>query len=330
MTNITASNGLQATAVAGEGTTPNLVLGGALTSATTITQGTNNFLFDLTSTGTFSVLATASGLTVSNLGVTTLTSAVLTTADINGGTLDGVTIGATARANAAVTTIEATAAYIATASISNVLLSTADINGGTIDNTTIGATTASSGAFTTLSTSGATTINGALAITSGTAAANKVLQSDAAGNANWSFSGSVLQVVYASTSSSASSSSTTWVDSGVTATITPKSNTSKIFITSNVSVNYATDNAIYLGVKIVKDSTDILTNDYANGIGIGTPLSLYSVIPIQYIDSPATTSATTYKIQFRRNSYAGGYGGTVTVNGNAGNISNITLMEIGQ
>ncbi|MFN8370643.1 MAG: hypothetical protein U0T83_08480 [Bacteriovoracaceae bacterium] len=130
VTNITASNGLQATAAAGEGTTPNVILGGSLTGATTITQGTNNFLFDLTSTGIFSVLAGASGLSISNLGVTTLTSAVLTTADINGGTLDNVTIGATARADAAFTTISATSAAIAgTVSAGTVLTST--ILGGT-------------------------------------------------------------------------------------------------------------------------------------------------------------------------------------------------------
>ncbi len=128
--NLTASNGLQATAAAGEGTTPNLVLGGTLTGATTFTQGTNNVLFDLTSSGIFSVLAGANGLSVSNLGVTTLSSAVLTTADINGGTLDDVTIGATTRAPGSFTTISGTSAAIAgTASVGTLL--TANILGGT-------------------------------------------------------------------------------------------------------------------------------------------------------------------------------------------------------
>ncbi|MFC2128312.1 beta strand repeat-containing protein [Bacteroidota bacterium] len=50
---------------------------------------------------------------------------------------------------------------------------------------TIGSTTPNSGAFSTLSTSGATTIGGALKITSGTPGADKVLTSDASGNATW-------------------------------------------------------------------------------------------------------------------------------------------------
>ncbi|MFC2119421.1 beta strand repeat-containing protein, partial [Bacteroidota bacterium] len=53
---------------------------------------------------------------------------------------------------------------------------------------TIGSTTPNTGAFTTLSTSGATTVNGALKITSGTPGVGKVLTSDADGNASWTTS----------------------------------------------------------------------------------------------------------------------------------------------
>lgn len=69
------------------------------------------------------------------------------------------------------------------------------INGGTLDNTPIGASTPSTGAFTSLSNTGATTlgqnsgslatINSALKITSGSPGDNKLLVSDASGNATW-------------------------------------------------------------------------------------------------------------------------------------------------
>ena len=82
---------------------------------------------------------TTAGSIADSTGVVTLASAVLTTADINGGTLDGVTIGATTPA--AVTT-------------SSLVATTADINGGTIDAATIGATTPAVGSFTNVNVTG--------------------------------------------------------------------------------------------------------------------------------------------------------------------------------
>lgn len=69
---------------------------------------------------------TASATIADSTGVMTIASAVLTTADINGGTLDGVTIGASAAP---------TVTNLGT-------VTTCDINGGTIDGVTIGASSA--------------------------------------------------------------------------------------------------------------------------------------------------------------------------------------------
>ncbi|MFN8371192.1 MAG: hypothetical protein U0T83_11290 [Bacteriovoracaceae bacterium] len=167
VTNITASNGLQATAAAGEGTTPNVVLGGTLTDDTTI-NATNTKTFkvqDLVGTD----FLTFTGAT----GITLVTKLAATTADIDAGTLDNVAIGATTRNSAAVTTLAATAAYIATASIDNALITTADINGGTLDNVTIGTTTRAAGSF--------TTINGTSAAIAGTVSAGTLLTSNILG-----------------------------------------------------------------------------------------------------------------------------------------------------
>ncbi|MFN8369566.1 MAG: tail fiber protein [Bacteriovoracaceae bacterium] len=115
VTNITASNGLQATAAAGEGTTPNVVLGGSLTGSSSI----------LLNGQSFSLVGASYTLGLDSLGTTTIDNV-----DINGGTLDNVTIGATARADAAFTTISATSAAIAgTVSAGTVL--TSNILGGT-------------------------------------------------------------------------------------------------------------------------------------------------------------------------------------------------------
>jgi len=96
-----------------------------------IPTGTTAWVY---SDGTDIIEATSSY--VVNLSVASLTA---TTADINGGTIDGTTIGAT------------------TPAAGN--FSTVDIDGGTIDGTTIGATTAAAGTFTGLTVNGAVSIS---------------------------------------------------------------------------------------------------------------------------------------------------------------------------
>ena len=84
-------------------------------------------------------------------GTANIDSLIADTADINAGTIDNTTIGATTPAAATVTNLTVnTAATIASA----------DINAGTIDNTVVGATTPAAGTFTALTSTGAATLNG--------------------------------------------------------------------------------------------------------------------------------------------------------------------------
>jgi len=137
--------------------------------------------------------------------------------------------------------------------------------------------------------------------------------------------GVVLQVVQGSTSTAVSSSTSSFVDTTLTASITPKFSTSKILVLvqqngvtiSNASASNAMD------IQLVRGST---------GLGIfivgllntNTALQQLSSTGFAYLDSPATTSATTYKTQFQsRNNTA-----SVTVQVAGINTSFITLMEI--
>ena len=70
----------------------------------------------------------------------TINSADISTVDINNGTIDGTTIGASTSSTGRFTTVDTTSLTAATA----------DINAGSIDNTTVGATSSSTGRFTTL------------------------------------------------------------------------------------------------------------------------------------------------------------------------------------
>ena len=136
--------------------------------------------------------------------------------------------------------------------------------------------------------------------------------------------GSVLQVVNATYATQASSSSSAYADTGATATITPKFSTSKILIslTMNGIGKETSDTSVNL--KLQKNSSDLSiytvnTVGYTGNSSVTFPgSSAYN-----YLDSPATTSATTYKVQFASNSN----NAVVYVQLN-GSISTITLMEI--
>ena len=120
---------------------------------------------------------TASSTIANSTGVHTIASSVLTTTDINGGTVDGVTIGGASAGAGTFTTLastgnttigdasgDTTTFNSASWTLANATtvsgtwanlgtVTTADINGGTIDGTAIGGSSASTGAFTTVDAS---------------------------------------------------------------------------------------------------------------------------------------------------------------------------------
>jgi|688.fasta_scaffold227575_3 hypothetical protein len=139
--------------------------------------------------------------------------------------------------------------------------------------------------------------------------------------------GKVLQVITAETSSSTAISSTSYADTGITATITPSSASSKILviITANTYLDSGgSRTVINAGGQIVRESTAV----YVAGVSARIQTSSATLQMIlnnsyTYLDSPATTSATTYKLQGKNGSASD----TVYFN-NAG-TSTITLLEIG-
>jgi len=138
-------------------------------------------------------------------------------------------------------------------------------------------------------------------------------------------SGRVLQVVTATYSTVTSNSTSTYADTGLTATITPSSATSKVLIfvfhPENTKSNGNANNDI--GINLLRNGTQIALISYDVGF-TGTAINLYFSIAGSYYDSPSSTSALTYKTQFKNN---GGSFASITVQQN--NVpSTITLMEI--
>ena len=135
--------------------------------------------------------------------------------------------------------------------------------------------------------------------------------------------GKVLQVVSATLADDATSSSTTYADTGLSATITPTSATSKILTIQSSTVDVGSGNASNaISLKLVRGATDILTLD--DLCFTGTALRKLWSYSYSYLDSPATTSATTYKIQFCNNVNAA----DVTFAAN-NNTATLLLLEIG-
>jgi hypothetical protein len=138
--------------------------------------------------------------------------------------------------------------------------------------------------------------------------------------------GAVLQVVQANTSTQVSSSSATFVDTGLTATITPTSATSKILIlvSQNGLKKSSTTASNCIDINLLRGSTGLLSPAVGAILETSTTVDNSGAGSINYLDSPATTSATTYKTQFASRN------GGASVQVQYANISNsnITLMEI--
>jgi hypothetical protein len=138
--------------------------------------------------------------------------------------------------------------------------------------------------------------------------------------------GKVLQVVNVTNNTFAQNTTTTYADTGLTATITPTSASSKVLVL--VTHDMGKSNTVNgFNIKLLRGATNLLSpSAVENGIYMGTFFEMYSFFyPLNYLDSPATTSATTYKTQFAIR--AGGTG-AVYYSGQ-GSFSSITLMEIG-
>jgi len=132
--------------------------------------------------------------------------------------------------------------------------------------------------------------------------------------------GQVLQVVSNTYTTIVTTTSTSPVTTNLAVSITPKFSTSKIFAIANLGGTGVADNSvcifyIYRGATLITTFHD---NFYHN-----TAAPFYAPVGMSVLDSPATTSATTYTVYF-----ASGNGTQVVMNANSRSNSIITLMEI--
>ena len=155
--------------------------------------------------------------------------------------------------------------------------------------------------------------------------------------------GVVLQIVQAVKTDTFSTTSASYVDvTGLSVSITPKFVTSKILVSYSIQFSGITDS--YGAATVLRNSTIISQGTSATGnqTNVTTALATGSsgnwdyklqTSQFEFLDSPATTSATTYKIQVKA-TYSnravlinGPYSTDNSAYNNFG-VSTITLMEI--
>ena len=139
---------------------------------------------------------------------------------------------------------------------------------------------------------------------------------------NINLTGNVLQVVHFSDSGLETTTSTTHVATGLTANITPSSTSSKILILMKAPVTNTTA-AKQNNVTVYRDATDLAVG--GEGMSFyyqGSTTYTWCEISMNYLDSPNTTSAITYKCYFKARN-----GGT-SYFGSTESSRHLTLMEI--
>jgi hypothetical protein len=141
--------------------------------------------------------------------------------------------------------------------------------------------------------------------------------------------GKVLQVVYASDNTLGLSTSTTYADTGLTASITPSSSSSKVLVIVTQAGCYKNNSDTSLFLQLLRGSTSLIEFERNAGMTASTAYNFIGTCSTTYLDSPATTSSTTYKTQFRNKSAGGNGSGVNAESGGTNSKSTITLLEIG-
>jgi hypothetical protein len=136
--------------------------------------------------------------------------------------------------------------------------------------------------------------------------------------------GQVLQVVSTTTAAPTVATTQTFIDTAMTATITPKFATSKILVMANINGAYKDTSNTWCWFRTMLNGVVDKTLGTFTAYDAATGPNSIGAVTGVYLSSPATTSACTYKVQIA----SGGNSANVYLNVSATDLSSITLMEI--
>jgi hypothetical protein len=181
-----------------------------------------------------------------------------------------------------------------------------------------------------------------LTLPSANATANQYIKNDGAGALSWATlpsSGKVLQVIQVNKDDEWTVTGTTMTDiTGMAATITPTVATSKILVMITVNAG-GSNTATHFNLRTFRDAVQIAMGAASGSRSRYTATTAQSThntttVSMNWLDEPATTSATVYKLQASANNA----GHPIYINRTTTNtdntsyaitVSSITLMEIG-
>ena len=141
--------------------------------------------------------------------------------------------------------------------------------------------------------------------------------------------GKIAQIVQGSTTTATNIASTSFSDTGLSASITPSSTSSKILVVVNQNIVTDIDsNLANSKIQLLRDSTTVISwgeNIARIEAGNQSAVKFGSLVTFNYLDSPASTSSITYKTQGAISSTSNN-GTSRYQNGSVSSL--ITLMEV--
>ena len=134
----------------------------------------------------------------------------------------------------------------------------------------------------------------------------------------------ILQVVRATDSTTRSTTSTSFVDASISVTITPTSTDSDILLIWSANAVLGSPSSLRRGFVQITDSSNVaIEGAEITTLGVNTNVSNYAAFSLMAFDSPATTSATTYKGRFKSET-----SGTISLQDSGASTGQMFALEI--
>ena len=147
--------------------------------------------------------------------------------------------------------------------------------------------------------------------------------------------GKILQVQHSAADSRTTGSGTTYADCGITDTITCSTTSSKVLVIASFMAKVDSDNASVDGTALVQQVLRDSTQVYESRMGVSYPedsgmdFSVTGTNTMITVDSPASTSALTYKVQVKGINATDLWEVASDISGGVFGTRSIVLIEIG-
>jgi hypothetical protein len=170
----------------------------------------------------------------------------------------------------------------------------------------------------------ATAGSNTLVLPTGNGTSGQVLSTNGSGALSWAQGGRILQVVSMTTSTETIATTTTYVDTTISLSIAPSLATSKVLVMAVAAGLAKRDQNTFGALQLLRGSSALVVMDGQFGYTGNTDHMGGGCAAINYLDSPATTSSITYKVQVKNVVGTG----QLRVNWDGNSTSSLVLLEV--